>query len=44
VGATGAKILTTLIYALKSKDKKMGLVSLCIGGGQGVAIVIERLS
>jgi acetyl-CoA C-acetyltransferase len=44
VGATGAKILTTLIYALKSKDKNMGLVSLCIGGGQGVAIVIERLS
>jgi len=44
VGATGAKILTTLIYALKSNDKKMGLVSLCIGGGQGVAIVIERLS
>jgi len=44
VGATGAKILTTLIYALKSKDKNLGLVSLCIGGGQGVAIVIERLS
>lgn len=44
VGATGAKILTTLIYALKNRDKKMGLVSLCIGGGQGVAIVIERLS
>jgi acetyl-CoA C-acetyltransferase len=44
VGATGAKILTTLIYALKSQDKKMGLVSLCIGGGQGVAIVVERLS
>lgn len=44
VGATGAKILTTLIYALKSQDKNMGLVSLCIGGGQGVAIVIERMS
>ncbi|MGB2764936.1 MAG: acetyl-CoA C-acetyltransferase, partial [Candidatus Aminicenantaceae bacterium] len=44
VGATGAKILTTLIYALKSQDKNMGLVSLCIGGGQGVAIVIERLA
>jgi len=44
VGATGAKILTTLIYALKSQDKNMGLVSLCIGGGQGVAMVIERLS
>jgi acetyl-CoA C-acetyltransferase len=44
VGATGAKILTTLIYALKSRDKNLGLVGLCIGGGQGVAIVIERLS
>ena len=44
IGATGTKILTTLIYALKSRDKNMGLVSLCIGGGQGVAIVIGRLS
>jgi len=44
VGATGAKILTTLIYALKSLDKTLGLVSLCIGGGQGVAIVLERLN
>lgn len=44
VGATGAKILTTLIYALKSRDKNIGLVSLCIGGGQGVAIIIERLN
>jgi acetyl-CoA C-acetyltransferase len=44
VGATGAKILTTLIHALKTHDKAMGLVSLCIGGGQGVAIVIERLN
>jgi acetyl-CoA C-acetyltransferase len=43
VGATGVKILTTLLYALKDRDKKMGLVSLCIGGGQGVAIVLERL-
>ncbi len=43
VGATGAKILTTLIYALKDKGKRLGLVALCIGGGQGVAIVIENL-
>jgi len=43
VGATGVKIMTTLIYALKTYDKKLGLVSLCIGGGQGVAIVLERL-
>lgn len=44
VGATGAKILTTLLYALKSLDKSLGLVSLCIGGGQGVAMVVERLN
>lgn len=44
VGATGVKILATLLYALKSKDKNLGLVSLCIGGGQGVAIIVERLS
>jgi acetyl-CoA C-acetyltransferase len=44
VGATGVKILTTLLYALKNKDKTLGLVSLCIGGGQGVAIIVERLT
>lgn len=44
IGATGVKILTTLLYALKSKDKNLGMVSLCIGGGQGVAIVLERMS
>lgn len=44
VGATGAKIMTTLLYALKTHDRTMGLVSLCIGGGQGVAIVVERLN
>jgi len=43
VGATGVKILTTLLYALKNREKKLGLVSLCIGGGQGVAIVVENL-
>jgi acetyl-CoA C-acetyltransferase len=43
VGATGVKILTTLLYALKNKEKNLGLVSLCIGGGQGVAIIVERL-
>ncbi|MCD6419525.1 MAG: thiolase family protein [Synergistetes bacterium] len=43
IGATGAKILTTLIYALHRYDKQFGLVTLCIGGGQGVAMVIERL-
>ena len=44
VGATGVKILTTLLYAMKNQNKRMGLVSLCIGGGQGVAIILENLT
>lgn len=44
VGATGVKILTTLLYALKHRKEKLGLVSLCIGGGQGVAIILENLT
>ena len=44
IGATGAKLLATLLYALKDRDKNLGLVSLCIGGGQGVAIVLERMN
>lgn len=41
-GATGAKLLTTMAYALKREDKEFGLVTLCVGGGQGVAMVIRR--
>jgi acetyl-CoA C-acetyltransferase len=44
VAATGAKILTTLLYAMKQRNATLGLVSLCIGGGNGVAIVVERLN
>ncbi|MBA7528590.1 Acetyl-CoA acetyltransferase [subsurface metagenome] len=44
IGATGAKILTTLIYALQSLDKELGLATACIGGGQGVALVLRRVS
>ena len=43
IGASGAKILTTLLYALKNRDKELGIASACIGGGQGVAIVVRRL-
>ncbi|MBN2050547.1 MAG: thiolase family protein [Spirochaetales bacterium] len=42
IGATGAKILTTLLYALRHEDKEIGLATACIGGGQGVAMVIKR--
>ena len=44
VAATGAKILTTLLYAMQDRDATLGLVSLCIGGRQRVALVIERLT
>ncbi|TAL66888.1 MAG: thiolase family protein [Bacteroidetes bacterium] len=43
IGASGARILTTLIYALKRYNKKYGLASLCIGGGEAVAMVIENV-
>ena len=41
IGATGARILTTLIYALRSRGKKRGIASLCIGGGEATAIAVE---
>ncbi len=44
VAATGSKILTTLLYALRDRDKQFGLVSACVGGGNGVAFVVERLN
>lgn len=44
VAATGTKLLTTLLYALKQRDATFGTVSLCIGGGNGVAAVVERLN
>nr|WP_315100644.1 thiolase family protein [uncultured Fretibacterium sp.] len=43
IGATGMKILTTLLYSLIRMDKELGIASACIGGGQGVAMVVKRL-
>jgi acetyl-CoA C-acetyltransferase len=42
IGASGARILVTLLYAMKDLGKKRGLASLCIGGGEAVALVVER--
>lgn len=42
IGASGARILTTLLYAMKRYDKKRGLATLCIGGGEASAVVVER--
>jgi acetyl-CoA C-acetyltransferase len=41
IGASGARILTTLIYGLKDRGKKRGIATLCLGGGNGVALAIE---
>jgi len=43
IGASGARILTTLIYALKDRGKQRGIATLCLGGGNGVALAIERV-
>lgn len=42
VGASGARILVTLLYAMQKRDAKKGLATLCIGGGQGTAILVEK--
>jgi acetyl-CoA acetyltransferase len=43
IGASGARVLTTLIYALRARKLKYGVASLCIGGGMGIAMAIEAL-
>ena len=43
IGASGARILTTLLYALKARRQRYGVASLCIGGGMGIALAIEVL-
>lgn len=43
IGASGARILVTLIHELIKRDEKYGLATLCIGGGQGVATIIEKI-
>ncbi len=43
-GMTGARITTTLINNLRTHDKQFGVETMCVGGGQGMAMVLERLS
>ncbi|CAG5136787.1 unnamed protein product [Candidula unifasciata] len=43
IGASGARVLTTLLYALKAHNKRRGLATLCVGGGMGIAICVENL-
>ena len=42
IGATGARILTTLLHAMEARDVRRGLASLCIGGGEALAMIVER--
>jgi len=42
IGASGARILVTLLHEMQKRDAKKGLASLCIGGGMGVALALER--
>ncbi|MEO7112182.1 MAG: acetyl-CoA C-acetyltransferase [Polyangiaceae bacterium] len=42
IGSSGSRILTTLVYAMKDRNAKRGLATLCIGGGEAVAVVVER--
>jgi acetyl-CoA C-acetyltransferase len=42
IGASGARVLVTLIHAMKKRNVSLGVASLCIGGGQGISMVIER--
>jgi acetyl-CoA C-acetyltransferase len=43
IGASGARILVTLLHALRARSLRYGVAALCIGGGQGIALVVERL-
>lgn len=43
IGASGTRILVTLLYAMKNRQARYGLATLCIGGGQGIAMIVERV-
>jgi acetyl-CoA C-acetyltransferase len=43
IGASGARVLTTLVYALRRREARFGVAALCVGGGMGVAMVVERM-
>jgi acetyl-CoA C-acetyltransferase len=42
IGASGARVLTTLIYAMRARDVKTGMASLCLGGGEAVSLFVDR--
>jgi acetyl-CoA C-acetyltransferase len=42
IGSSGSRILTTLVHAMKDRNAKLGMASICIGGGEAIAMVVER--
>ena len=44
IGASGARVLTTLLYAMRDRDAHTGLATLCLGGGDAVALSVERMN
>ncbi|MGC0393700.1 acetyl-CoA acetyltransferase [Bradyrhizobium sp. USDA 241] len=42
IGASGARVLTTLLFEMQKRNARKGLATLCIGGGMGVALTVER--
>ncbi len=44
IGASGARILVTLLYALEARDLKKGIAAICLGGGEALALGVERLT
>jgi acetyl-CoA C-acetyltransferase len=43
IGSSGGRVLTTLLYAMKHRNLRRGIATLCLGGGNGVALAVERL-
>ncbi len=43
IGASGARVLTTLLYAMKDRGAKRGMASLCLGGAEAVSLIVERI-
>jgi acetyl-CoA C-acetyltransferase len=43
IGASGARVLTTLLYAMEDKKAKRGMASLCLGGGEAVSLIVEKI-
>ena len=44
IGATGARLIVTLLHAMEANDLRRGVAALCIGGGEGIAMAVERYS